>query len=782
MTVAKKLPDVLPPAHQPPGVDLTNCDREPIHMPGSIQPHGLLIAMVEPELSIASVSANVVDWLAKPAAEFDGQPLEALLPDEGAAAVRKALESADCAAGNPYALKLRGRETEAEWNGILHRHDGLALLEMEPRVAGAMSYRACFDHVRSLTQQLQATKTLSDACAATVAEVRRMTGYGFVMVYCFMGDASGQVIAEDRAENMPSYIGLHFPASDIPAQARALYVRNPSRNIPDSAFTPAALVPDANPRTGRPIDLSQAGLRSVSPIHVEYLSNMGMQASMSVSIIRDGQLWGLISCMDRTPRYPSYEVRQACELMAHALAWQIGVLAEVEAANYRLRLKTLQTTLALDLGSATDAHEVLRNHSPALLEAVDASGAVLWAAGTMTPVGRLPPQEDLGGLLTWVQASMRGEVLHTDHLSASYAGGTNLVAEASGLLAVPLSRSGQDMMLWFRPELPRTVQWGGDPNKAATPQGSDGRLHPRKSFEAWAEQVRGRSRPWEPYEIAAAMEFRDMAVDAIVRRSAELERSSIAFKRVADQLETFVHVASHDLLEPARQVETLTDILQDMIPAEIAADEEVAEVVSGIRGVSSRLQRLIGDLADYSQVGRQAQPFEPVDLDDVLRETQDLLARQIAEVNARIVAESLPTVVCDRRQIRHVFLNLLSNALKYRLPARKTVIRVFESLHSAGQPARHEMTKSLDPASARMVTVCVEDNGIGFPFEQSENIFEPFRRLHGSGRYEGTGVGLAICRKIIERHGGSIHATGREGKGSTFCFALPVRGSYPLNS
>ncbi|MFC0407188.1 ATP-binding protein [Roseomonas elaeocarpi] len=781
MTVAKDLPKTPPPAHEPPGVDLTNCDREPIHIPGSIQPHGLICALSEPELSILSVSANVAEWTGRPAAAFGGQPLDLLLTKEGASVIREALRHPDAAGGNPYTLRLRGRDAEAGWNGILHRHDGLALLEMEPRGEGALSYRACFDHVRALTQRLQASRSLTDACAATVAEVRRMTGHGFVMVYRFLADSSGQVIAEDRAENMPSYIGLHFPASDIPAQARALYLRNPIRNIPDGAYTPAPLVPAADPRTGRPIDLSQATLRSVSPIHVEYLANMGMRASMSASIIRDGKLWGLISCMDREPRYASYEVRQACELMAHALAWQIGVLAEVDAANYRLRLKTLQTTLALDMGSAADAHEALREHSPALLEAVDASGAVFCAAGAMTPVGRLPSPEHLSDLLTWVGSTMRGEIFHTDHLSAAYAGGAAMVGEASGLLAVPLSRSGNDMMVWFRPELPRTVQWGGDPNKAATPQGADGRIHPRKSFEAWAEQVRGRSRPWEAYEIAAAMEFRDVAVDAIVRRSAELERSNAAIRRMADQLETFVHVASHDLLEPARQVETLTDILQDMIPADLAAEDDMAEVVDGIRGVSGRLRQLIGDLADYSQVGRQAQPFEPVDLDEVLREAREMLARPIAEVGARIVPESLPMVVCDRRQIRHVFLNLLSNALKYRSPARPPVIRVFEGRGQAGLPAP-EAPRGPDQAGERMVTVCIEDNGIGFDQAQSDTIFEPFRRLHGSGRYEGTGVGLAICRKVIERHGGTISASGREDQGSTFCFSLPVRDSYPSNS
>ena len=776
MTITRDLSEVLPPAHQPPGVDLSNCNREPIHIPGSIQPHGLICILSEPDLTITSVSANLADWTGQPAAAFAGQPIEHFLHEESAAEIRKALDGPDPARGNPYTLRLRGQEGGDRWNGILHRHDGLALLELEPSEDGSLSYRACFDHVRALTQRLQAARSLADACAAAVAEVRRMTGYRFVMVYRFLPDAAGQVIAEDRTEEMPSYIGLHFPASDIPAQARALYLRNPSRNIPDALYAPSPLVPATAPGGSRPIDLSQAGLRSVSPIHLEYLANMGIRASMSASIIRDGKLWGLISCMDREPRFPNYEMRQACELMAHSLAWQIGVLAEIEAANHRLRQKTLQASLALDMGSAPNVHEVLRHHSPALLEAVDASGAVLWTAGTVTKVGDVPPEEHLAGLLAWIAQSMSGELFHTDRLSAHYPEADAALTEhASGLLAVPLSRSGNDMMVWFRPELPQAVHWGGNPNKAAAPGGRDGRLHPRKSFSAWTEQVRGRSRPWAPYEISAAMEFRDIVVDAIVRRSIELERSSVAIKRAFDQLETFVHVASHDLLEPARQVDTLTDILQDVIPADVAKDPDTMEVLDGIRGVSSRLRRLIGDLADYSQVSHEAQPFEPVDLDEVLQEAQGMLARQIDEARAQITAESLPMVVCDRRQIRHVFLNLLSNALKYRSATRDPLVRVYATETPADTPR--------EPGQfGGTVTICIEDNGIGFDPSQAEAIFEPFRRLHGSGRYEGSGVGLAICRKIIERHGGSICASGSEGDGSTFRITFPVRGSYPSNA
>ncbi|WP_165694101.1 ATP-binding protein [Teichococcus deserti] len=776
----KLTPEVLPSAKAVPGVDLSNCDREPIHIPGSIQPHGLIFALAEPELTIVSVSTNVKEWTGRPAAELAGQPVDVLLTEDSADALRRALADADPARGNPYSFSLRDAEAPAGWNGILHRHAGLLLLELERRDEAAPSYRISFDHVRALTQRLQAARSLDEACTATVAEVRRMTGYGFAMVYRFLPDAAGQVVAEDRAEGMPSYVGLHFPASDIPAQARALYVRNPSRNIPDATYTPSPLQPDADPRNGRPIDLSQAGLRSVSPIHIEYLANMGIRASMSASIIRDGRLWGLVSCMDREPRYPAYEIRQACELMANALAWQIGVLAEIDAANYRVRLKTLQAKLALDMGSAADAHEALRHHSPALLQAVDASGAVLWAAGTLTRVGKVPTEDQLGPLLTWLGTNMRGEAFSTDRLPSLYAeAGNPLPPSTSGLLAVPLSRSGNDMMLWFRPELLQTVQWGGDPNKAASPAAADGRLHPRKSFAAWAEQVRGRSKPWEPYEIAAALEFRDMAVDLIVRRSTELERSNAAIKQSADRLETFVHIASHDLLQPARQIETLTDILHDMIPPQEAADPDAAEVLQGIRGVSNRLRRLIGDLADYSRVGRGAQPFEPVDLDEVVAEVQEMLAKQVVEAEGRIIVESLPMVVCDRRQIRHVILNLLSNALKYRSPSRSLHVRIYAA--SGDDEASKARLPHGQPGGVT-ATICVEDNGIGFDPAQAKLIFEPFRRLHASGHYEGSGVGLAICRKIMERHGGTIQASGREGHGSTFRVTFPVRGAYPSNA
>lgn len=751
--------------------DLSNCEREPIHIPGSIQPHGLLCILAEPSLAIASISANVTALTGKPAAAYAAQPLDALLDAESAALLRDGLARSDPDRGNPFLLRLRDQSDQAAWNGIFHRHAGLAFLELEPRHDGDASYRDCFDHVRVLTRRLNASRTLLDACRITVAEVRRITGFRQVIVYRFLPDASGHVIGEDRDESMPSYVGLHFPASDIPAQARALYLRNPSRNIPNARYTPAPLDPPFHPVSGKPIDLSYAVLRSVSPVHLEYLKNMGAQASMSVSILRDGRLWGLISCMDRVPRHTGYETRQACELMAQALAWQVGVLEEVESVRHGLRVKTLHTQLIREMQAEPDAYEVLRRNHSALLEAVSADGAAMYISGALTPVGQTPPGALISRIITWLTASHRGDVFHTEQLSAELPEAAAHIDTASGLLAVPLSPSGSDMILWFRPELPRTVAWGGDPHKSVQADGPDRLLHPRKSFAAWTEQVRARGKPWERFEIAAAMEFRDLAVDAIVRRSEQLERANAAIERAASKLQTFVQIASHDLLEPARQVETLTDILEAVVPVQ---DGDVSEVLEGIRGVSGRLRRLIGDLADYARVGRDAEPFEPADLDALLQEAQALLAPKIAAARARIIAESLPTVVCDHRQILHVLLNLLSNAVKYRSPDRECVIRVYAEPDAAQAGG--------GPSARRMVNICVADNGIGFDGQYAAAIFEPFRRLHTSNEYEGSGVGLAICHKIIERHGGSIRATGQPGNGAVFSFTLPTRGTYPANA
>ncbi|WP_415914745.1 GAF domain-containing protein [Rhodopseudomonas palustris] len=289
-------------------VDLTNCDREPIHIPGAIQPHGLLIAFTEDDLRTVSISANLPNFAPLQPDALLGGALTEMFDAEHLVRLRNVLSEPGMIAGSPVALRF-AEGTRAELNGSVHRHDDLVFLELETPERDVIDSHAFFGRTSGAIKRLQAAHSLESACVAAAREVRQITGFDRVKIYRFAADYSGQVIAEDRAEGTESFLGLHFPPSDIPVQARKLYTLNPLRMIPDVDYRPIPLLPDLNPRTGKPIDLSFAVLRSVSPIHLEYMRNIGMRGTMSISIMRGDRLWGLIACHNRTPRYASYDAR-----------------------------------------------------------------------------------------------------------------------------------------------------------------------------------------------------------------------------------------------------------------------------------------------------------------------------------------------------------------------------------------------------------------------------------------------------------------------------------------
>ena len=333
-------------------------------------------------------------------------------------------------------------------------------------------------------------------------------------------------------------------------------------------------------------------------------------------------------------------------------------------------------------------------------------------------------------------------------------------------------------MLWFRPEVAQTVTWGGDPHKPVRIGPHGGRLQTRASFDAWREEVRGRARPWQNHEVVAAIEIRDLVVDVILGKADELERVNRELARSNDELESFAYVASHDLKEPLRHIEAFAGLLKELLPQD--AEARLGTMVDGIEASSRRLRALINDLAEYSRVGRQARPLAPVDLDDVLDEVRDDLKPVIQETGARVTSQHLPEVMCDRSQIRQLLQNLVSNAVKYRDPGRPPAIEVraiavpgvaVQSWARAAAPGEFERAGA---DHRKLVRIEIADNGIGFEDKYCEQIFEPFQRLHGPDEYEGTGIGLAICRKIVQRHGGTITAESRVGEGSTFMFTLPL--------
>ncbi|WP_236705978.1 SpoIIE family protein phosphatase [Frankia sp. ACN1ag] len=522
----------MPPSEmpRPEPVDLTNCDREPIHIPGSVQPHGVLLAVrADEDLTVVQVSANTAETLGHEAAAAVGRPLRELVGASAAKAVRDVVRTAfDLREASPLDLAVGDGHDLRRYDALLHRVGEQVVIELQPaRSARPLSYSGTYARTRQSVLRLNGSRSLADLFDVVVEEVRRLTGFDRVMVYRFDAEWNGEVVAEAKLDRLNSFRGLHYPATDIPAQARALYERSWLRLIPDVDYRPVPLVPAVNAVTGGPLDLSDAWLRSVSPIHIEYLKNMGVTASMSISLLRDGRLWGLIACHHYSgPHEPGYEICAAAEFLGHLFSLRL-----VSRENEQTLEATLATREALDRllaeaqGDGASLVEVLTAGGPNLADLISCGGVAVAIDGEYRTFGAVPPRAALRAAFDAL--ATEGAILACDALPRDAPHLAEHRDVACGILAFRLS--GDEGVAWFRPETVRTVDWGGDPrNKELTAQeGAGVRLSPRRSFDRWREVVRGRARPWSAHDLAIAAELRQHLLRLVyppARRGADLAR------------------------------------------------------------------------------------------------------------------------------------------------------------------------------------------------------------------------------------------------------------------
>jgi light-regulated signal transduction histidine kinase (bacteriophytochrome) len=386
-------------------------------------------------------------------------------------------------------------------------------LEVEPLPA-----QIALDHrmVHDLMRRIDEDTTIERASTRIARGVRELLGYDRVMIYRFDADWHGEVVAEAVRDGLEPYLGLHYPATDIPAQARALYLRNRVRTIGDVRYTPAALKPTLDPKTGEPVDLSDVALRSVSPVHVEYLSNMGVRATLVASIIVSDQLWGLIACHHYQPLYPQPEEREVADLLARTLAGRVSALQVMSKMLHETRFETIREHLITHFANLPEiTPEQLERFSPELLEAVDADGVALMSEGVVGRYGVLPDDAVLVALRrrivetggTTLRSDTSG-VLFTDAIGDAFPEFADMADVAAGLLYIPLGPSSRSAILWTRVQQLRTVRWGGNPHLAKLQVIAGARLSPRQSFSAWQEDVRGRSLPWTQVSLESARALR----------------------------------------------------------------------------------------------------------------------------------------------------------------------------------------------------------------------------------------------------------------------------------
>lgn len=696
---------------------LDDCALEPIHIPGAIQAHGALLVLQDDKL--VAWSANAPDLL--PGNYRLDIPLEKLeLPVAAVTGLSDLLAEARLVQGFNVSDEIQLNDNR--YTRLVHCYDGRDLIEFEHQVDG----KKIFDLSSRLQMKLRSNPDALHILSECTAHLRAWTGFDRVMTYVFQPDGSGDVVAEARGEGIDSFLNMRFPASDIPAQARRLYTLNTLRLIPDVNYVPVALL---GSEEGAPVDLSFAALRSVSPIHIEYLQNMGVSASMSVSIVVNGELWGLFACHHHSPLFVSEDIRQACAMLALFVSSRIQAIEAAAEAKRQQECAETITQIAGALISTEDPLVVLSEHRQLLQQVLRADALILTYQGKIL---------EFGGVSRLVSTAILSHLtdlnaeLHAIDDQESWPESMRALLEPwVGALNIVFDRPGKGHIVALRRAQIYTVRWGGEPKKierSGEPEkiyktGAHGvRLTPRGSFAEWRETIRGRSQPWLPATLRLASQLQHELSRICTSRYAEIEEAR----------QHLLAMLGHDLRDPLQAIRMAANALK--------LNDTSREWGARIDNSSGRMQRLITQILDFSR----AQAGMPLlgaiskfDLSQVLQELVDEVCVAHPGVEYRLNVERPAMWEGDPERIAQALSNLLSNARHHGAIGKPIDV----SLNMQDDTAVIEIANTAPPIPADIV----------------DELFVPYKpRRNQFVNRNGLGLGLYIANQIAKASGGNL--------------------------
>jgi light-regulated signal transduction histidine kinase (bacteriophytochrome)/DNA-binding response OmpR family regulator len=755
-------------------VNLTSCDHEPIHIPGRIQPHGVLLVLQEPQLTILQVSLNINQWFDISPESLPGQSLECLFGNAQVEKIKEYLAQKNLEVCNPFELRTQvqrpavGQQERRslKFKGSLHRTSSVVVLELEPyRPTESKTPEKFYQLLRGAMSSICNADNLADLVQILAKEARKLTGFDRILVYRFAADFSGVVLGEDKQNHLESYLGLHYPAIDMPPQARKLLYENCLRIIPTVNYQPANLIPINNPLTDLPLDLSTSVFRAVSPCHLEYLRNMGVIASMSTSLMNEKQLWGLIACHHYSPKYIDYETRKAFEFLGRFASVEVVYQHEREMSLYREQVKLIQDELRQALAVESDLiGQILQRNQSKLLNLVHAQGAALVLDDQLTLIGQTPSELEIQALISWLLQQNFPPVFSTNSLPELYPNAQGFKECASGILSISIflnhSKETSYHILWFRSEQVQLVNWAGDPNESVlvTVDGNT-RLTPRKSFELWRETVRGKSFPWQPLELEAAQEMKNTLMLAALEFSQVALEQAVAQAEAANRAKSqFFAKMSHELRTPLHAILGFTQLMS----RDRSIPKEHQEHLDIVNRNGEHLLNLINDVLDISKIeaGQITLNESWFDLHRLVASIQDAFTLKASDKRLELLVKQdsdMPSYVYgDEGKLRQILMNLVGNAVKFTASGHVMVqVRVFPPAYTFHFE--------------------VEDTGPGIATEELESIFETFVQTEQGRRFtQGAGLGLCISRQFAHLMGGDIVVQSTLGRGTTFTCKVPL--------
>ncbi|AMM52931.1 PAS/PAC sensor protein [Rufibacter sp. DG15C] len=495
------------------------CGSIPLHLVNLIQPHGVLLTLSTQDQRIVQASENVTQILSLSLEEVLGQPIANFLPEAQVADLLAKVQLSSHQEKIPFTLTFTVQDVATQFTALAHLKETYILLELEENPAPALqdSFIALYQQIKYITSLLKQATTTQLVSQISVDELKKLTGFDRILMYQFDPQWNGIVIAQARELDMDDYMGLRFPASDVPKQARDLYFKNPYRLIPARDYTPVRLIPIINPITSRFTDLSDCNLRSVAGVHLEYLGNLKVQASMSLPIIIDDKLWGLISCHNKQPKCPSYELRSAMELLSGIISAQIAAREKEKTMELRAQLRDVHAQLLEQLYTSPTFADGLVKEGDHLQKLLNIDGVAVLYEGSIWTSGTVPTHQSLKELVYWLKRNKTDKTYATDTLPSLYMRSQEFKEVASGLIVLPINAEEGEYILGFRPEVIQTISWGGNPNQAIQMEPDGKSYHPRNSFATYQETVKHTSMPWLPEELEAAENLRNAVLEKIIK-------------------------------------------------------------------------------------------------------------------------------------------------------------------------------------------------------------------------------------------------------------------------
>jgi len=681
-----------PSSIYPKDIDLNNCDNEPIHLVGRIQNHGVLLAIDKETMLINRCSENCAILFSKKASELLNTPIQNIISNNILTSI---FENFDDNKVNFTPGEINNQLVDV----ITHTINDEYLLEFE--------FQSKIDD--SLQRQLMLTEVIS-------------------------------------SDHLQSWLGLNYPSTDIPVPARKLFAYNIVRIIKEVAADTVPILSKSNLNAQKDLDLSRSELRAVSPIHIEYLTNMKVGATLTLPILMGDTVWGLVSCHHYNSRHISYRDRLSCKFITQFFANQLQINKSESLLQNIKDSSFIRSELINQIINSWNIPKGLLSEKYTLNNLANCTGAAIVIENKVYSIGECPTEGQVIDLIDKVRLMTTNQIYYTNELEKITPTANAYKNIASGVMIAFISKVKDDALLWFKPEENKTVFWAGKPTKNSTTDKSS-RLSPRKSFEKWQENQAGKSKPWSDIEIAAIEEFRNNIIHFVNQKYDEIKSLNVKLRKAYVELESYSYSISHDLRAPLRGIDGFAQIIKEDYydTLDNFGKTSIETIINSVK----KMNMLIDDILAYSGIEQKSLQYQKLSIKDIIRDDINNLSKEYPKTNI-IFETTLPNIYADKIMITQLFRNLLGNAFKY-----------------ASKKENPEIKIGALPENVFYIT----DNGVGFDQKQSEKIFKVFNRLHDD-EFEGTGIGLAIAKRVVNRHNGEIWTESQEGKGATFYFKL----------